>query len=81
MFTLLRSLELDDDGGLRVHRRTADNAYAPCAWGSMGCGGGLAPVRNSIRVLLRSMFYPSALNRKKGVLSSLVGFLKRCFFL
>ena len=60
-------------GGLRVHRRTADNVYAPCAWGSMGCGGGLAPVRNSIRVLLRSMFYPSALNRKKGVLSSLVG--------
>lgn len=71
-------LELDDEGGLRVHRRTADNAYAPCAWGSMGCGGGLAPVRNSIRVLLRSMFYPSALNRKKGVLSSLVGFLRRC---
>ena len=71
-------LELDDEGGLRVHRRTADNAYAPCAWGSHGCGGGLAPVRNSIRVLLRSMFYPSALNRKKGVLSSLVGFLRRC---
>ena len=53
-------------------------AYAPCAWGSMGCGGGLAPVRNSIRVLLRSMFYPSALNRKKGVLTALVCFLRRC---
>lgn len=73
-------LELDDDGGLRVHRRTADNAYAPCAWGSMGCGGGLAPVRNSLRVLLRSMFYPSALKRtgRGSVLSSLVGFLRRC---
>ena len=73
-------LELDDDGGLRVHRRTADNAYAPCAWGSMGCGGGLTPVRNSLRVLLRSMFYPSALKRtgRGSVLSSLVGFLRRC---
>ena len=66
-----------------MHRRTADNAYALCAWGSAGCGAvSVATTKNSLRILLRNLFYPSALRSadakksRPGVLSSIFGFLR-----
>ena len=73
-------LELNELGELLIMRRTADNAYTSCAWGSAGCGYTLRSTSNSIRVYIRKLFSPGALRRtptkEPSVLASIMVFFR-----